>query len=42
MRIFRSSYCLLILVCVTTGCSQTGGVRPNSAIEYTDGRLGGR
>jgi thiol-disulfide isomerase/thioredoxin len=30
MRIFRSSDCLLILVCVTTGCSQTGGVRPNS------------
>src|SRR5271167_607846 len=31
MRISRSSYCLLILVCVTTGCSQTGGVRPNTA-----------
>jgi thiol-disulfide isomerase/thioredoxin len=31
MRISRSSHSLLILVCVTTGCSQTGGVRPNTA-----------
>jgi len=30
MRISRSSHSLLILVCVTTGCSQTGGVRPNT------------
>ena len=30
MRISRLPYYLLILVCVTSGCSQTGGVRPYS------------
>ena len=41
MRISRSSHCLLILVCVTTGCSQTGGVRPyNSSNTRTVASVG--
>ena len=30
MRIKRSTFCLLTLVCTLAGCSQTGGVRPGA------------
>ncbi len=32
MRITRSTFCLLTLLCTLAGCSQTGGVRPSASV----------